>query len=201
MAQLTRGETVVEAVGISKHFGHVTALDNVSLGLQAGEVTAVVGDNGAGKSTLCSMFAGLLQPDEGEVRIRNKPVHLSSPARAQVLGIATVFQDLGLVPQRDVASNLFAGQERVRWGFLLDRRRMLQETGDLISDMKVNLPSARTRVGDLSGGQRQATAIVRAILGIHVATLMDEPTAALGLRESKRVMELMSRLRDAGQAV
>jgi ABC-type sugar transport system ATPase subunit len=201
MAPLSPGATVVEAVGISKHFGHVTALDNVTLGLGAGEVTAVVGDNGAGKSTLCSMFAGLLQPDEGEVRIRNQVVHLSSPSRAQTLGIATVFQDLALVPQRDVAANVFAGQERYRWGFLLDRRRMLQETSDLIADMKVNLPSARTRVGDLSGGQRQATAIVRALLGNHVATLMDEPTAALGLRESRRVMELMNRLRDAGQAV
>jgi len=201
MAQLSPGATVVEAVGISKHFGHVTALDNVTLGLSASEVTAVVGDNGAGKSTLCSMFAGLLQPDEGEVRILNQPVHLRSPARAHELGIATVFQDLALVAQRDVAANLFAGQERCRWGFLLDRRRMLQETTDLIADMKVNLPSARTRVGDLSGGQRQATAIVRALLGNHVATLMDEPTAALGLRESRRVMELMNRLRDAGQAV
>jgi D-xylose transport system ATP-binding protein len=195
------GDVVLEVAGVSKHFGHVTALDDVWLSLKAGEVTAVVGDNGAGKSTLCNILTGVLQPDEGTLMLRGEPVKLTSPARAQHLGIATVFQDLALVPQRDVVANVFAGRELCRGRFFLDRRRMLKETNRLISDMRVGLPSASTRVDQLSGGQRQAAAIVRAMLGSNAVTLLDEPTAALGVRESGQVMELVGRLREAGQAV
>jgi ABC-type sugar transport system ATPase subunit len=191
----------LEVVNVSKYFGHVTALTDVSLQLYAGTVTALVGDNGAGKSTLVNTMTGYLQPDEGEIRLRGEPVKLTSPARAQAAGISTVFQDLAMVPQRDVASNVFAGRELVKGKFFLDRRRMLKETTRLIADMKVGLPSARTKVGDLSGGQRQAAAICRALLGDNIATLLDEPTAALGVRESARVWELVTRLKEQGQAV
>jgi ABC-type sugar transport system ATPase subunit len=192
---------VLEVTNVSKFFGHVTALNDVSLALRAGTVTALCGDNGAGKSTLVNILTGLLLPDTGEVRIHGRPVRLVSPAKAQSHGIATVFQDLAMVPQRDVVANVFAGRELCRGRFFLDRRRMFRETTRLIAEMKVQLPSARTLVTDLSGGQRQAASIVRALLGENVATLLDEPTAALGVRESKRVLELVARLRDAGQAV
>jgi D-xylose transport system ATP-binding protein len=198
---LDSSQPVLEVRNVSKYFGHVTALSDVSLKLYPGQVTALCGDNGAGKSTLVSVLTGLLQPDEGQILLNGQPVKLTDPAKAQSLGIATVFQDLAMVPQRDVAANVFAGRELCRGRFFLDRKRMLRQTTDLIADMKVGLPSARTKVSELSGGQRQAAAIVRALLGSNVATLLDEPTAALGVRESGRVLELVSRLSEAGQAV
>jgi D-xylose transport system ATP-binding protein len=204
MSTTTNGalpEPVLEVEHVSKYFGHVTALSDVSLSLYPGKVTALCGDNGAGKSTLVGVMTGLLQPDEGQIRLRGEPVKLTDPARAQALGIATVFQDLAMVPQRDVAANVFAGRELTRGRFFLDRKRMLKETTTLISDMKVGLPSARTKVSELSGGQRQAAAVVRTLLDDNVATLLDEPTAALGVRESAKVLELVVRLKDAGQAV
>jgi D-xylose transport system ATP-binding protein len=194
-------QPVLELVNVSKHFGHVTALDDVSLALYPNAITALVGDNGAGKSTLCSILTGLLHPDEGEVRIRGEHVRLHNPAHAQSLGIATVFQDLALVPERDVAANVFAGRELTRARFFVDRRKMINKTSALIADLKVGLPSPRTKVSELSGGQRQAASIVRTLLSDNVATLLDEPTAALGVRESGRVLELVGQLRKSGQAV
>jgi D-xylose transport system ATP-binding protein len=194
-------EPVLEVRNVSKYFGHVTALSDVSLKLYPGMVTALCGDNGAGKSTLVGVLTGLIQPDEGSVYLRGEQVKLPDPAKAQSMGIATVFQDLAMVPQRDVAANVYAGRELTRAGFLLDRKRMLRETSKLVADMKVGLPSSRTKVSDLSGGQRQAAAIVRTLLHDNVATLLDEPTAALGVRESARVMELITRLKESGQAV
>ena len=194
-------EPVLEVRNVSKHFGHVTALSDVSLALYPGQITALCGDNGAGKSTLVGVLTGLLSPDEGSVYLRGEPVKVTDPAKAQSLGIATVFQDLAMVPQRDVAANVYAGHELTRGRFFLDRKRMLRETAKLVADMKVGLPSARTKVSELSGGQRQAAAIVRTLLHENVATLLDEPTAALGVRESGRVMELVRRLKESGQAV
>jgi len=201
MALAKEGAAVLEAVGISKHFGHVTALDDVSLGLRAGEITALVGDNGAGKSTFVGIIAGLIQPDEGRINLVGEDVRLANPAHAKKLGIATVFQDLALVPQRDVAANIFAGRELCRLGVFVDRRRMIREATNLIADLKVSLPSVRTKVAELSGGQRQATALVRAFMDQNVITILDEPTAALGVRESRRVLELVGRLSERGQAV
>jgi D-xylose transport system ATP-binding protein len=200
-SQSDYGDPVLEVRNVSKYFGHVTALSDVSLAIYPGKVTALCGDNGAGKSTLVGVLTGLLHPDEGSVYLHGEPVKLQDPAKAQSLGIATVFQDLAMVSQRDVAANVFAGRELVRGRFFLDRRAMLQETTKLISNMKVGLPSARTKVSELSGGQRQAAAIVRTLLDKNAATLLDEPTAALGVRESARVLELITRLKDSGQAV
>src|SRR4051794_1027107 len=192
---------VLEAVGLVKRYGHVTALAGVDLTLWPSEIVALVGDNGAGKTTLVSCLAGLIQPDSGEIRLRGSPVTITTPARAQQLGIATIFQSLALVGQRDVASNIFAGHEPVRLGLFVDRRRMVRESARMIADLRVNIPSVRSRVDDLSGGQRQATAVVRALMGDNIATLVDEATAALGVREAARVLELAARLRDSGQAV
>jgi len=192
---------VLEAAGLVKRYGHVTALAGVDLTLWPSQIVALVGDNGAGKTTLVSCLTGLIQPDAGEIRLRGKPVTIPTPHHAQQLGIATIFQTLALVGQRDVASNIFAGREPVRLGLFVDRRRMVREAASMIADLRVNIPSVRSRVDELSGGQRQATAVVRALMGDNIATLMDEPTAALGVREAARVLELASRLRENGQAV
>ena len=191
----------LEAIGLVKSYGHVTALAGVDLTLQPSEIVALVGDNGAGKTTLVSCLAGLIQPDAGEIRLHGKPVTIATPARAQQLGIATIFQNLALVGQRDDASNIFAGREPSRLGIFVDRRRMVREAAAMIADLRVNIPSVRARVDELSGGQRQATAVVRALMGKNSVTLMDEPTAALGVREAARVLELAERLRDSGQAI
>jgi ABC-type sugar transport system ATPase subunit len=192
---------VLEALGLVKSYGHVTALAGVNLTLLPHEIVALVGDNGAGKTTLVSCLAGLIQPDEGEIRLHGHAVTIATPARAQQLGIATIFQNLALVGQRDVASNIFAGREPSRLGIFVDRRRMVREAAAMIADLRVNIPSVRARVDELSGGQRQATAVVRALMGENSVTLMDEPTAALGVREAARVLELAERLRNSGQAV
>jgi len=159
------------------------------------------GDNGAGKSTLISILSGVLEPDEGSILLDGKPVYLTSPLRAQELGIATAFQNLALVEQRDVAANMFLGRELKRWGCVIDRRRMVRESTAVIKRLRVSLPSVTTPVKDLSGGQRQAVAIARAVQRGSRVLLMDEPTAALGVRESRRVIELIGELRAEGQAI
>lgn len=192
---------VLSALGLSKSYGSVIALDDVDLDLRKGEIVALVGDNGAGKSTLVSILAGVLQPDAGEIRIHGRPVLIDSPHRAYELGIATVFQDLALVPQRDVAANLFLGHEPVRYGIVVDRNRMSREASAVITRLRVELPSVRALAEELSGGQRQAVAVARAIMRGNQVLLMDEPTAALGVREAGRVLELMRELRAAGHTI
>ena len=173
----------------------------MSFSLMPGEVTALVGDNGAGKSTIVSMLAGVRQPDSGTIVIGGKPVEFHRPFDAQVHGIATVFQDLALIDVRDVAANLHLGQEPRKFGIFVNRRAMLDEARKVIDRLQVNLPSARAAVGDLSGGQRQAVAIARAVLRGGTVMLMDEPTAALGVRESAKVDALIRHLRVEGVAV
>lgn len=192
---------VLRATGLRKSYGNVAALDGVSLELHSGEILALVGDNGAGKSTLVSILAGVQQPDSGEIEIDGRHVTIESPKRAQELGIATVFQDLALVNQRDVAANLFLGREPVRWGVVVDRARMYREAASIIARLRVDLPSARALAEELSGGQRQAVAVARAIMMGSRLLLMDEPTAALGVREAGRVMDLMRELRTAGHTI
>ncbi|MFH5823496.1 ATP-binding cassette domain-containing protein [Georgenia sp. AZ-5] len=201
----TRGEVVLEVRGLSKSFGGVQALVDVSLTLRSGEVLGLLGDNGAGKSTLVKCLSGVYQPDAGGIVVDGQETTLDSPATAQRLGIETVHQDLGLVESLDVASNLFLKRELVKpgWGWLgwLDRRRMIRESEEIIAGLGIRIPGARTETTYLSGGQRQAIAIGRAVAwGRHIV-LLDEPAAALGVEQSAHVLELIDTLRSQGVAV
>ena len=190
----------LEARALSKTFGHVEALRDVSFSAHAGEVLAILGDNGAGKSTLIKILSGVYDPDNGGVAVNGQPVVFHKPSDATGAGVATVYQDLALVDTRDVAANIFLGREFTKGPFI-DRRRMYREARNAIDTLSLKLPSVRVPVGLLSGGQRQAVAIVRAASQGADIIIMDEPTAALGVTESGRVMELAARLRDTGRAV
>jgi D-xylose transport system ATP-binding protein len=200
-ADVTDRPIVLSADGISKHYGQVTALDNVSLSIGEGEIVALVGDNGAGKSTMISILTGLTQPDAGTLRLDGEEVLVESPRHAQELGIATVFQNLALVNQREVAANLFLGREPTKWGLIVDRRKMIDEAAQAVTRLRVGMPNVRALAGDLSGGQRQAVAVARAIIGGGRVLLMDEPTAALGVRETRRVIEFVKELRSQGMSI
>ena len=194
-------QPVLEARGIVKRFGGVLALRGVDASLNRGEIVALVGDNGAGKSTLVKILCGVHHADQGEVLIEGQRVSIDSPNHALRLGISTVFQDLALVNQRDVANNMFLGQEPRRYMFLVDRPRMVREARVAIERLRVGLPDVRSKVGSLSGGQRQAVAVARAWLQGGMITLFDEPTAALGVREAARVMDLIRTMREEQHAI
>jgi D-xylose transport system ATP-binding protein len=195
------GVPLLEAVELSKSFGAVEAVAGMSFSLQGGEILALVGDNGAGKSTTVAMLSGLLRPDKGHIRIRGEDVTIGDPRQADKLGIATVLQDLALVNQRDVAQNLYLGQELMKFGIVVDRKEMLRGAAKLVRDLGVNIPSVRTKVADLSGGQRQCVAVARAVLKGSRVILLDEPTAALGVREGRKVIDIVVKLRDAGKGI
>jgi D-xylose transport system ATP-binding protein len=191
--------------GFSKSFGAVEALKDVDFELRGGEVVGLVGDNGAGKSTLIKAIAGVQPPDSGEARFEGQPVSLNSPQAATRLGIATVYQDLALAENLDVVANLYLGQE-VANGTpgvdVLDEVTMEQKSMELLSSLGVTtLRSVRTEVASLSGGQRQAVAIARSLLGDPKVVLLDEPTAALGIVQTRQIIELIRRLRDRGLGV
>ncbi len=192
---------LMELKGISKSFGPLRALDDVTFTIYPGEVQALVGDNGAGKSTLVKTIAGAHQPDRGEILFKGKPVQLTNPADAFHLGIATVYQDLALVGTRDVANNLFIGREPVKWGFWVDRSKMVTEAKEVIKMLNVDIPSVDALVQNLSGGQRQAIAIGRAVHEGRTILVLDEPAAALGVKESHQILTLIERLRDRGEAI
>jgi fructose transport system ATP-binding protein len=202
-----RGEIVLEARKIVKRYGHVTALDGADLELRAGEVLAVIGDNGAGKSTMVKVICGAVVPDEGEVLLDGVPVHFQSPLDPRKRGIETVYQDLAVAPALDIATNLFLGRElRCRgilgsWFRLLDKRRMKREAQREMEELKFHLPSIDSAVEDLSGGQRQGVAVARAAIFGRRLVIMDEPTAALGVRESGEVLNLIRTIRDKGLPV
>jgi ABC-type sugar transport system ATPase subunit len=166
-----------------------------------GEVLAVVGDNGAGKSTLIKILSGVHQPDRGQLDIGGQPTRIADPHAARQLGIATVFQNLALVDMRDVAANLYLGREPVRWRYFVDRKKMLQGAREVMRDLRVHLPSLTAEVGQLSGGQRQSIALGRATAQHGRVIIMDEPTAALGVRESRKVLDLILRLKASGTGV
>ncbi len=191
----------VQGRGLSKSFGHVRALQEVDVDIYEGEILAIVGDNGAGKSTLTKILSGVHHPDKGEIRVGGRVVRISDPIRARELGIATVFQNLALVDVRDVAANLFLGREPVRWRFFVDRRKMLEDAQKVITDLRVNIPSLTAEAGQLSGGQRQSIAIGRATSQQGRIIVMDEPTAALGVKESRKVLDLILRLKADGNGV
>ena len=195
-------EPIVRAEGVTKRYGAVVALFDVNLSLYPGEVLAVVGDNGAGKSTFVHILSGVERPDEGALFIDGKHVVLQGPAKAHHYGLVTVFQDLALVNERDVAANIFLGREQTRFGVIVRRREMLSESRALIERLQVGLPDVRTLVKSLSGGQRQAVAVARAIIrGEARVVIMDEPTAALGVREAGKVSDLIRALRAEGRSV
>jgi fructose transport system ATP-binding protein len=197
---------VLEARGISKRFGHVVALDGVDFEAYAGEIVALIGDNGAGKSTLIKILSGALRPDTGELKLDGQPVSFHGPRDARAAGIETVYQDLALAPDLDVAANLFLGREILLPGILgklqfVNQRAMRQEAEKHLAGLRVRMSSARQVVDTLSGGQRQSVAVARTVLwGKHIV-ILDEPTAALGVAQSAMVLELMQRIRDRGASV
>ncbi len=191
---------LLEARGISKAFLHVQALDNVDFHVYPGEVVALVGDNGAGKSTLMKTLCGAHQADAGSIFLDGQPVTIRSPHDAMALGIAVVYQDLALVDHRDVATNVFLGRELMK-GLVVDKPRMVREARAVLGELKINIPSVQTLVGLLSGGQRQAVAIARAVHQGGQLIFMDEPTAALGVQEQAKVLRLIEDLKARGTAV
>jgi ABC-type sugar transport system ATPase subunit len=191
---------LIECTGISKAFGHVQALDNVDFALYPGEVVGLVGDNGAGKSTLVKILSGVYHADAGEVYVNGQPVNIRDPLDAQEFGIATVYQDLQLVDSRDVASNIYLGREPMRW-IIIDRRKMWQDAEAVLGTLRMKMPSVRVMVGDLSGGQKQAVAIARALSRGRRIFLFDEPTAALAVAESEKVMSLIRDLAQKGSGI
>jgi D-xylose transport system ATP-binding protein len=192
---------VLSTQGISKRFGPVQALDGVDFAVGAGEVVGLVGDNGAGKSTLVKAIAGIYSVDEGEFSFEGEPVTIGGPKDATALGIATVYQDLALCDNLDVVANLFLGQETLARGpagfaRVLDETEMEQRSHQLLEQLSVTIPSVRSEVGTLSGGQRQQVAVARSLLGEPKVVMLDEPTAALGVVQTKQVLALIKRLRE-----
>jgi D-xylose transport system ATP-binding protein len=195
------GVPFVELVGITKSFGGVHALRGVSLSLSKGEVVALVGHNGAGKSVLVQILSGVYPPTSGEIRIRGEAVQLRSPTEARAHGIETIYQTLALADNLDAPSNFFLGRElRTRFGFL-DKRRMAAEAGQALAALNPNFTDIERPVRQMSGGQRQAIAIARAIHFEVRLLIMDEPTAALGPHETAQVGALIARLRAQGIAI
>jgi fructose transport system ATP-binding protein len=203
----TTAPLVMQAKGLVKRYGNVTALDGADFELRAGEILAVIGDNGAGKSSLIKALSGATIPDEGEVLLDGKPVHFKSPIEARRAGIETVYQDLAVAPAMSISENLFLGREIRRTGFLgnvlrmLDKRKMLAESIARMQDLKVGIRSMTQPVETLSGGQRQCVAVARAAAFAQHVVIMDEPTAALGVKEGNMVLELIRRVRDKGLPV
>ena len=202
------GTPTLEARGLVKTFGHVVGLANVSLKLYPGEVLAIIGDNGAGKSTLIKCLSGALTPDEGDILLDGHKVVFKSPTDARLAGIETVFQTLAVAPALDIASNLYLGREVRSKGLAgkffrkLDTRGMRESAKEQLSDLGIaTIQDITQKVETLSGGQRQAVAVARAAAFGSKVVILDEPTAALGVKESGQVLALIKRLRDRGMPV
>jgi ABC-type sugar transport system ATPase subunit len=194
-------EALLSVRGVQKHFGPVQALYNVDLDLPAGKVTALCGDNGAGKSVLTKCISGVYAPDHGQVFFDGHPVHIRTTRDASRLGIETVYQDLALCDNLDIVQNMFLGRERTRYE-LLDEDSMEREAAKTLAALRVTtVRSIRQPVASLSGGQRQSVAIAKAVLWNSKFVIMDEPTAALGVVQTRMVLDLMRRLRDRGLGV
>jgi ABC-type sugar transport system ATPase subunit len=199
-------ETLLRVENLTKRFGGLIAVNDVSMDVNIGEVVGLVGDNGAGKSTLIKMVAGVYHPDGGEIYFNNQKVTFSQPREARDAGIETIYQDLALAENLDVGSNIFLGRE-VKTNYLgglvrtLDRRKMQAESADILSRLEIEIPSLTQQIRNLSGGQRQAVAIARSIYWNARLMIMDEPTAALGVAEQHKVLTLVRTLRDQGVPV
>lgn len=195
---------ILEMRGISKRFGAVQALQDVRFDVRPGEVMALVGDNGAGKSTLIKVIAGIYPADEGVVRWQGKEVTVRSPHDATRLGIATVYQDLALCDNLDVVANLFLGYELASPGGplgVLDELSMERRAIEVLRKLSVKIPSVRIPIASLSGGQRQSVAVARSVMRDNKVVLLDEPTAALGVAQTREVLDLIKRLREQGLGV
>jgi simple sugar transport system ATP-binding protein len=202
----TRVKTAIGASHLAKRFGHVHALIDASISVRPGEVVALFGDNGAGKSTLLRCLQGIHQPDAGEVIVNDKQVQFRTIREAQVQGVDCVHQDLALAPDLSVVDNVFLGHGVTRRGLMgrlgvLARKEMIEVADSSLRDLSIKLPSLTVPVADLSGGQRQAVAVARAVMWAKTAVLMDEPTAALGARQSETVCELMRAVAARGLGV
>ncbi len=198
---------VLQTQGLVKRYGRVTALDGTDFQLRAGEIMAVIGDNGAGKSSLIKALSGATLPDAGEMWLDGQPVQFKGPIDARRAGIETVYQDLAVAPAMTIAENLFLGRELLRPGWLgrwlrvLDKPKMLAESVARMQELKVGIRSMTQAVETLSGGQRQCVAVARAATFARHVVIMDEPTAALGVKEGHMVLELIRRVRDRGLSV
>ncbi|MGC2168774.1 MAG: ATP-binding cassette domain-containing protein [Acidimicrobiales bacterium] len=200
-ADVTPGETLLSLRGISKSFGPVQAIQNIDLDVPAGQVTALIGDNGAGKSTLIKTISGIWTPSSGHIYWSGKEVHIHTPRDATELGIATVYQDLALCDNLDIVENLYLGHEATRLG-VLDEIEMELTTNKTLKDLAVStVKSVRQKVGSLSGGQRQAVAVARAVMRDSKLVILDEPTAALGVSQTAQVINLIQTLASRGVAV
>ena len=198
--------TLLKAVNLTKRFGGLTAVDSVSLDVNVGEVIGLLGDNGAGKSTLIKMISGVYQPDEGEIIFEGKKVSFSGPRDARNLGIETIYQDLALAENLDVSSNIFLGRE-IKNHYLgglvktLNRNKMRDESAEVLDRLDIIIPSLAQQIRNLSGGQRQTVAIERTIYWNAKLVIMDEPTAALGVPEQRKVLKLVRTICEQGVPV
>ncbi len=198
---------VMEARGLIKRYGSVTAINGADFQLRAGEILAVIGDNGAGKSSLIKALSGAVVPDEGEIFLDGQPVSFRSPIDARKQGIETVYQDLAVAPAMTIAENLFLGREILRPGpiarllKIIDKKRMFEEATAYMSDLQFAIKSMSQPVETLSGGQRQGVAVARSAAFARHVVIMDEPTAALGVKEGNMVLDLIRKVRDKGLPV
>jgi fructose transport system ATP-binding protein len=207
MTTQTTPHLVLQGRGLTKRYGNVTALDGADFDLYDGEILAVIGDNGAGKSSLIKVLSGAVQPDNGTLTLDGKQVNFKSPMDARRAGIETVYQDLAVAPAMTITENLFLGREILKSGFinrflqLLDKRTMLAQAKRHMADLQIGIRSMSQAVETLSGGQRQGVAVARSAAFARHVVIMDEPTAALGVKESAMVLELIRRVRERGLAV
>jgi len=203
----TAPKPVLQARGLVKRYGSVTAIDGADFDLLEGEILAVIGDNGAGKSSLIKALSGAVIPDSGEILVNGGPVTFHSPIDARKYGIETVYQDLAVAPALDIAENLFLGRELRRGGplgsvfRLLDRKRMVDESREHMANLKIGIKSMKQAVETLSGGQRQGVAVARSAAFARNVVILDEPTAALGVKETGMVLDLIRQVRDRGLAI
>lgn len=200
-----RAGPILEVHNLSKHFGAIRALSDFSMQVHAGEVVALAGDNGAGKSTLIKALSGVYQPTAGEIRLRGEPVTFTTPQEARDKGIETIYQDLALADNLTIGANIFLGREPMRkaFGFLpvLDRRKMAQAARETMARLDFHVSRLETPVSQFSGGQRQAVAIGRAVYWNAQILIMDEPTAALGVPEQRKVLALIRQLKEQGHGI
>jgi D-xylose transport system ATP-binding protein len=198
---VTTDAPILEVIGVNKSFGPVHVLHDVDFRVYPGTVTALIGDNGAGKTTLIKCITGIYPTDSGEFRFNGRPENISGPKDIAALGIEVVYQDLALCENLDIVQNLFLGRERLKMG-LLDEASMEQAARETLASLSVRtVKSVRQKVSSLSGGQRQTVAIAKAVLWNSKVVLLDEPTAALGVAQTKQVLDLVRRLADAGLGV